>query len=118
MDKVKNGVRPTFAELKNLNKMKWNGYLNVILDETEENQKYVAEVIKSLHDAQDAISNQIFEIQDMKEIFEEKYRHMDAITEKKMRETGVYKLIYGYEFQEFNFATELAVKCPKCDPKK
>ena len=38
MENVNNGIRPTFSELKGLNKLKWNGYVNAILKETEINQ--------------------------------------------------------------------------------
>ena len=76
--------------------------------------------MKDVRDTQDEITEVIMNIEDRKDEFDDVYAAIDDRYIDLMKETGVYKLIYGYEFDEFNFALNERLdnlpddKCPNC----
>jgi len=114
MEQVHKGNRPTLGDLKKLNRLKWNGYRDVVLADNEESNKYVAAIMRELEITHDEINQQIFLIEDTKDVYESFYRIMDEKIKKNIEKAGLKKLVYGYEFQEFSFLSDAKNKCPNC----
>ena len=85
----------------------------MIVSEHEEVQDYIRQQEERNEDAMDKMVEVLHEIDDIKEVFEEKFFYMDRKIKKMVERAGMNKKKLGDpNFQEFSFMR--AKKCRAC----
>ena len=72
---------------------KFQGYASVIIEEHVEVQEYLAQTMDDVKETEDELINAIMEIDDIKEVFDEKYRYMDEGVKRMIKRSGLVKAI-------------------------